>query len=337
MHNLQSRVSSRVALLALGGALLGGCVVEVDEVPENVERHQEASGACPPGVPDCGCNLDIYSDCSVKMQRTADGKYYLAITHFICKDTAASSTPSGTCPVQSTDYVIGGGAFVIGSTGAALTKSRLVPGLGGGWSAKSAGVSGAVQHSLRIFSVGLQLFDANTLRYVNIANDIHNYVFASGAGDQVGKSFTVPGGEVLVGGGFSTTTGSFAVDAYASGMLGGTWHVNAKQFGGTPAKVTGEAISLSRCIPSANPSLCFSRRRIFEAVSPGGNFLQGVNAVNTDPALFVVGAGAVSSSWLRPLWGTFPMSNENGVAFAFTVAPTGDLGHVTAQALALGF
>jgi len=337
MHNLQSRVSSRIALLALGGALLGGCTLQVDEAPPDVERHQEAAGACGPGVPDCGCNLDIYTSCSPRSQRTADGKYYLAITHFVCKDTAAASTPSGTCPVQSTDYAIGGGAFVIGSTGAALTKSRLVPGLAGGWSAKSAGISDAVQHSLRIFSVGLQLFDANTLRPVNISNDIHDYVFASGTGDQVGKSFTVPGGEVLIGGGFSTTTGSFAVDAYASGMLGGTWRVNAKQFGDTPAKVTGEAISLSRCIPSANPSLCFSRRRIFEAVSADGNFLQGVSAANTDSTLFVVGAGALSSSWLRPLWATFPMANDNGVAFAFTVAPTGDLGHVTAQALSLGF
>jgi hypothetical protein len=153
----------------------------------------------------------------------------------------------------------------------------------------------------------------------------------------VGKGFTVPAGEVLVGGGFSTNSGAFAVDAYAVGMAGGTWKVNAKQFGATPAKVTGEAISLSRCIPSANPSLCLTRRKIFEAVSGEGNFLQGVSAANTDSALFVVGSGAISSSWERPIWATFQLPNENGVAFAFTVAPTGALGHVKAQALALGF
>lgn len=225
-----------------------------------------------------------------------------------------------------------------GEVGAAPTKSSLTPGLGGGWSARSEGISGPVTHTLKTFSIGIQMLATNGSP-INLANDIHTYTFAGAGSDQAGGALTVPAGEVLIGGGFATNSGTFAVDAYASGMLGGTWRVNAKRFAGSSAKVNGQAITLSRCLPSANPRICLDSRKIFTAVSADGTFLQGASATN-DSSRFLVGVGAISSSWSRPIWGMFPLPNPpagGGTAFAFTVAPGGDLGHVTAQALTIGF
>jgi len=330
------------ALLTLGGLWLSGCGSELDERSPDIERRQGAALFC--DRPDGCCDPAIYESCQT-VAKTAPNGYRVAVTTFACRATQSSTTPSQICRVDPTDYLIGGGAFTLGSTAAALTKSLPILGLGGGWSAKSAGISGPVSHGIKTYAIGLQVLDSS-FRTVNIGSDIHAYLFAASGGDgnQVGGTLTVPAGTLLIGGGWTAGTGTFAVDAYATGMLGGKWHVNGKQFGSGTALLTGEAIGISRCLPSANPVFCFSGRDIIEATSPDGTFLQGIVANNTHPNQFVVGVGASSSSWSRPIWamallgvGELGSPSENGSAAAFTVAPTGDLGHVTTQIMTLGF
>jgi hypothetical protein len=220
---------------------------------------------------------------------------------------------------------------------AAPTKSMPLLGLGGGWTATSAGILGTVTHHLTTYAIGLQVVDSSS-RPVNIGkNDIHEYDFAINTADpnRLAGTFRVPAETLLIGGGWYSTGGVFAVDAYATGMYAGTWHVNGKQFRAGAPHFTGIAIGISRCLPAANPLFCFDHRDIIEATSNDATIVEDAIATNTHAAQFVVGVGAMSSSWDRPIGGLVPRSLDEG--YASTVAPTGASGHVTAQIMTMGF
>jgi len=333
------------ALFTLSG-LLPGCSFEVGDAPAEVERPQDIESHEEPVLlcnrPDGCCDLNIYESCSTSSRRASNG-IQVGITIYTCRPSAESTTPSSTCRVDAEDLLIGGGAFTLGTFDAAITKSRPIHGMGGGWAAKSVGISGPVSHAIKAYAIGLQVL--SNLRPVNIANETHSHVFSAttGNGSTFGGSVKLPAGEFLIGGGWTAGTGTFAVDAYATGMSAGTWHVNGAEFGDRAPSLTGEAIGLSKCVPAANPVVCFGPRAITEATSSGGNFLQGIVVNNPFDNQMVVGVGAISSSWSRPIWALFPLEGEGfgtpgmyGRGAAFTVAPTGDQGDVTAQLLTLG-
>jgi len=268
------------------------------------------------------------------MKRTPNG-YMVGITTYICQDSAPSAAPVATCLVNPGDYAIGGGAMA-NVYAAAPTKSLPLLGLGGGWTATSAGILGTVTHSLKTYAIGLQVLDSS-FRPVNLGNEIREYDFPINTSDpnRLTGTFRVPAETLLIGGGWYSTGGVFAVDAYATGMYAGTWHVNGKQFRAGAPHFTGVAIGISRCLPAANPLFCFDHRDIIEATSDDGTIAEGAIATNTHAAQFLVGVGAVSSSWDRPLGTLAPRSLSEGLAV--TVAPTGASGHVTAQIMTMGF
>jgi hypothetical protein len=331
-----------VALFTLSGLLLSGCGSELDEVPPDLESRESPALIC--NEPNGCCDPAIYESCRNQMKSTPNG-YRVVVTIFVCLATPTSTTPLATCRVHPTDYAIGGGVFVQ-NTAAAPIGSVPIFGLGGGWRAASAGITGPVAHSLKTYAIGLQVLDPS-FRTVNIGNDIHRYNLSANTGDpnRLSGSVNVAAGDLLIGGGWSGSGGVFAVDAYATGMSKGKWTVNGKQFrdGAGAAQLNGVAIGLSRCLPAANPIFCFGSRDIIEKVSTDSTGVRVATAYNTHPEQFVVGVGGMSSSWERPLWGMYPLApglfgspSEHGSGAALTVAPGGDSGHVTTQIMTIG-
>jgi hypothetical protein len=341
MHMIRRGPWYGFALSTLTGFLLSGCGSELDEASPQIEHREGPALVC--NQANGCCDRAIYDDCIVEMKSTANG-YRVVVSTFICRATDQSVTPSSSCRVDPTDYSIGGGVVVLDTLGAAPTSSLPIAGLGGGWKATSAGISGPVTHRLQTYAIGLQVLDSS-LRSVNIGNDIHRYAFSANTGDpnRLSGTLTVPAGDLLIGGGWSAGGGAFAVDSYATGMLGGKWHLNGRQFRAGTAQLSGVAIGLSRCLPAANPVFCFGTRGIIEVASPDTGGIVGAVANNTHSAQFVVGVGAMSSSWERPIWGlysaglgSFGTDSQYGAGVAFTVGPEGDSGHVTAQIMTVG-
>jgi len=341
MHMIGRGSRYGFALFTLSGLLLSGCGSEFDDASTDIERREEPVIVC--NQPDGCCDPAKYVKCQNFGKRTPNG-YTVGVTTYICRDTASSTTPSATCLVNPGDYAIGGGASA-SAFAAAPTSSLPILGLNGGWTATSAGILGPVTHTLHTYAIGLQVVDSS-FRSVNLGNDIHEYDFSANTGDpnRLGGTVRVPTGDLLIGGGWSAGGGAFAVDAYATGMSRGTWHVNGKQFRAGAARLNGVAIGISLCLPAANPIFCFNHRDIIEATSDDGTIVEGALADNTHEAQFVVGVGAISSSWERPIGGLNPRGaggfgspSQYGEGYAYTVAPTGDLGHVTAQIMTMGF
>jgi hypothetical protein len=234
--------------------------------------------------------------------------------------------------------LIGGGAATLGSMEAALKRSMPVSvGSHGSWGARSEGILGLVSHGLKTYALGLKMIDRLTDEEVNLDNDIHSYCVNSNLGERVTASKTLPSGQLLIGGGWSAGSGTFAVDAYATGMLRGKWTVNGQQFGTTTGQILARAIGLSRCLPAENPIFCFPARAITEAVSPDGTTIQGAVAQHPSSFQVMVGVGVKSSSWSRPIWMMYPLAYNEDMAVGFTTAPTGALGHVATQILTVGF
>lgn len=324
-----------VALLTLSGVWLSGCGSELDDAPSDLEHHQSATAFC--NKANGCCDPALYEDCS-NFIMSVPGRGAVGVTTYRCFPTASSTAPSATCRVDSGDQLIGGGAFAIDASNIAITKSLPILGLGGGWSAQSAGISGSVRHRLRTYAIGLQVLNSS-LRPVDIGGDIHEHIFfPTSSGSRASGFLPLPSDQVLVGGGWSAGAGTFAVDAYATGMLGGKWNVNGTRLDGGVANIIGAAMGVSRCVPSSSPIACFSHRDIIEATSPDGTSTQAVLVANPHSDEFIVGAGLISSSWSRPISALFaagPGPSDSGLAV--TQAPTGDLGHVTAQVMTMGF
>lgn len=326
-------------LFTLSGLLLSACGSELDEAPPEVENRQGAALAC--NHPDGCCDPAIYETCSIQNFTAANGARIVLKT-FSCPGVAASTKPSATCPVEDQFYAIGGGAMVLGTFNASIKESVPLVGLNGSWSATSENIGGPASHSLQAFAIGMKLYTAGG-RTVNLANDIHRYVNTRYTGDdKVTSTTAVSADELLIGGGWFAGARTFAVDAYAIGMLGGKWRLNAEAFGGG-GLIFGVAIGLSRCLPAASPLVCFGHRDILEATSADGTSIQGAVAYNTHPSSMVVGVGAVSSSWDRPIWALFPAgagpsggSDQYGAGAAFNIGTTGDPGNVMSQIMTIG-
>jgi len=343
MQTMKGAFWSSLTLCALG-SLLPACGAGIDgasseEGPAEVTVSRQAVFACN-DMWGC-CDSSLYSSCDAVGigQRTTDSDVMLIFKLYACPTTASSTTPFSTCGVEDGFYLIGGGAATLGSMDAALKRSVPVSvGSHGSWGARSEGILGPVSHGLKAYALGLKMINKLTDEDVNLDDDIHSYSFNSNLGDRVTASKNVPSGELLIGGGWSGGTGTFAVDAYATGMSAGKWTVNGKQFGTTTGQILGRAISLSRCLPAANPLFCLRARDINEAVSPDGTFLQGALAKSGSSFQAMVGVGVKSSSWSRPIWMMYPVAytGEDTTA-GFTTAPVATLGHVTTQIMTVGF
>jgi hypothetical protein len=345
MHSIGRGLWRGVTVFAMSGLLAGcGSGMDLDEAPPELELESTQEAAVDCGAPDGCCDPAVYEDCSVTGY-SAPNSARIVVTYYACPASAQSTTPSTVCRVEDGYYAIGGGAFTLGTFAAALSMSRPLVGSNGGWAAASKGILGPVNHSVKAYAVGMKLYNSAG-RAVNIDADIHEHLFfPSSNGDRISGSVTVPAGQLLLGGGFTAgVEGTFAVDAYATGMLKGKWSVNGKQFRAGAPSLFGSAISLSRCLPASNPIVCFGPRSIDEETSAGGPALQAAVAANTHSAQAVVGAGIISSSWSRPIWAMMPLppgpfgsSTQFGSAAGFTVAPTGASGSVTTQVMSIGF
>jgi len=342
MHTMRGHVGSGVALLALSG-LLAGCGAEVEEPVSQLEQRQGAQ-ALDCAANDTCCDPRLYDSCRSATYGPGNNST-IRFKYYSCLTSAQSTAPTVFCQVESPFYAIGGGAATLGSADAALTYSFGAVGINSGWVAGSQGILAPVSHSLKAYAIGIRVYDSSN-RPVDLTNDIHSYFATSSAGTQVTAYASVAAGELLVGGGFSAeNAGMFPVDAYAHSILSGQWQVNGRQFGTTAGKITAMAAGLSRCLPSAHPLFCFAHRDITQATSSDGTFLQGVVTNNHHSGSAVVGVGAISSSWARPIWELYPLApdfdlsstNTFGSGVAFTTAPTRDLGHVTGQIITIGF
>jgi hypothetical protein len=344
MQTIKRALWSTLTLCASAG-LLPACIAEIDDTSSeeargNITVSRQAITNC--GNPKWGCcDSALYSSCDAVLigQRSQDHDVELVFKLYTCPTTPSSTTPSSTCRVEDGFYLIGGGAATLGRMEAALKRS--IPSSvasRGSWGARSEGILGPVSHGLRTYAIGLKMIDLLSGEDVNLDNDVHSYSVNSNLGERVTASTTVPSGQLLIGGGWSAGSGTFAVDAYATGMSRGTWTVNGQQFGTTTGQILGRAIGLSRCLPAANPIFCLPARDITEAVSPGGTTIQGAIAQYPDSFQAMVGVGVKSSSWSRPIWMMYPLAYTDGnTAVGFTTAPTGASGHVTTQILTVGF
>jgi hypothetical protein len=319
------------AVLALSGFLVG-CGGSVDEVTPEADPRQGAL---------TDCNLRVYESCRTVTLSAANGAH-LVFKYYACPATDPSDRPGQYCPVEADFYGIGGGGTVLAAD-ATLTLNVADVHLGGGWAVESAGLFGPTSHSVKGHAIGLKLYDPSN-HLVDLSNDIHMYSKTSAVGDPFTVYVSVAPGELLIGGGWGASVAQPAVDAYAHGMLGGQWQVNGKQFASGPGSINGVAIGLSRCLPAANPIVCFGHRDIIQSTSPDGTSVESAVASNYRSSSVAVGVGAISSSWARPIWSMFTMGSDfdpnsgsrYGAGVALTSAPTGASGHVTTQVMTLG-
>jgi len=215
---------------------------------------------------------------------------------------------------------------------------------GGSWLVASDPVVGSPAHGLRAYAVGVQALDSRN-QWQDLNGSINHYSAESPGGFQVSAYATVGAHELLVGGGFSVYSGEnvHPVDAYAHGMFGGQWQVNARGFTDHAVKVISEAVGMGRCLPVNSPVICFGHRRIVQGTSSNSYLVNAAHADNTDTNYAPVGVGVISSSWSRAIWGMLPWmlpadatSAPFGGGIAYTTDPSHVSGNVTAQVMLVG-
>lgn len=310
---------------------------------EQVEATEAAPGEaqqalCDPKTSDDCCNSAQYSQCFLQ-PAPANADFKIKIYH--CKDTGPGYLHRATCPVEPGWTVIGGGGEVMGVPvgDAQLLSSRPSDDIHTNlyWRVQSADTRHVNYGNLALFSIGMKMKG-----YDNSSPENYAPIQVSYARGQYGGRSTatvqVPNGQLLIGGGFNTRERLYVVDAYATGMLNGSWIVNGSDFGfDMPYFVEAYAVSVDLC-PSRWSS-CFSDRKIVRNDSDTGNDIQAAFAMNQADGFYPTGVGFISSSWERTVFRAIPIPAQyaqNGGAAVGTWSwlPSGT-GFVRAQGIFL--
>jgi hypothetical protein len=285
-------------------------------------------------VDECNCDRAIYQDChELTIGDPQHDDHYAKIRYYTCNPRQVFESGSATCFVERDWWVMGGGGVIPGTANSALDFSgpRTVQGLlrdvngGTGWSIHANTMFADVHETyvIQANAIGLRFYENGAV--VDIRGQLDVFTSQSGIGTEVTQRVTVPSTYYLLGGGFNVVGNPanrpFATDAYAQGMLGGTWNVSGRDMGTGQVYIFARAMGMSQCLHGVR-DFCFSGRSITESTSSEGTSVVAATTINAYSGSITVGAGLISSSWWRPIKWLVPYPLASGAPYGFSAAGT---------------
>ena len=335
---------------------LSGCAFDAASMPDGVDAEPaaDAQQALIPFDPDKGCDPAKYTACYLQSSGpTADFK----VKMYECPATASGSKLEANCQVEAGWTLIGGGGQILDAAvgDVLLTSSRPRDTTSADslyndrtWHISTESTGAAHNHRVVVHAIAMRMkgYDnVNKIAPITLRGgtwspfDIHPHA-----------AVKVPSTDILLGGGWLSTGDvegpqdsryMAIVDAYATAGLdgtlrNGTWTINGSStIAILKESIVPYAISVRAC--PLEWSSCFSASQIIATKSTTGSGTRAASALNTNSGYYTTGVGAISSSYLRPIFRFRPLrpqADDFGGGHAATF-DDGEAGYVKVQALTL--